>query len=151
MKNDHAGTTESLEIRRWVAASPQRVFTAWTNPLELKKWWGPKNVRCISAEIDLRVGGYYRIGNELPDKTVVLIEGVFEKIEEPGLLVYTWRVDSRPGASERVTVQLLSQGDGTEVIVRHERIQTTTLRDRHMQGWMGCLDGLIEYLASDRQ
>ena len=36
--------------------------------------------------------------------------------------------------------------DGTEVIVRHEHITTNALRDQHMQGWQGCLDGLVGYL-----
>jgi uncharacterized protein YndB with AHSA1/START domain len=147
---DSAAALASLEIRKLVPASPERVFAAWTNPLELRKWWGPKGVRCICAEIDLRVGGHYRIGNELPDNTVVWIEGVFEEIEEPSLLVYTWRVDVRSATTERVTVRLLSHDQGTEVIVRHDRIETTILRDQHVQGWMGCLDGLVEYLASGR-
>ena len=125
------------------------MFAAWTDPIELRKWWGPKDVRCISAEIDLRVGGHYRIGNELPDKTVIWIEGVFEEIEKPNLLVYTWHVDTRPQSPERVTVRLLSRDQGTEVIVRHERILTTRLRHQHRQGWIGCLDGLVEYLSGD--
>ncbi|MEO8344098.1 MAG: SRPBCC domain-containing protein [Betaproteobacteria bacterium] len=138
----------ALEKRRLISASPKRVFTAWTNPAELKKWWGPENVRCISAEIDLRVGGRYRIANEMPDKTVLWIEGVFEQIEEPSLLVFTWRLDTRSAQIERVTVRLLSQDQGTEVIVRHERISTSALRDQHLHGWLGCLDGLAEYLST---
>ena len=92
-QNDSSGSV-SLETRRFILASPEQVFTAWTTPSELKKWWGPKNVRCIAAEVDLHVGGSYRIANQLPDKTILWIEGVFEQIEEPNLLVYTWRIDA---------------------------------------------------------
>ena len=137
----------SLESRRFIPASPDRVFAAWTDPLELEKWWGPADVRCISAEIDLRIGGHYRIGNELPDKTVVWIEGVFERIERPRLLVYTWQTDPESTARELVTVRMNPQGHGTEVIVRHERIASSALRDQHTQGWEGCLDGLVVFLT----
>lgn len=137
----------SLETRRFVPASPERVFAAWTDPAELEKWWGPANVRCISAEIDLRVGGRYRIGNELPDRTIVWIDGVFERIERPTLLVYTWRTAADSPSTEVVTVRMHSQDSGTEVIVTHERIETPALRDQHVHGWEGCLDGLAGYLA----
>lgn len=136
-----------LETRRVVAAPPERVLAAWTTPDEMRKWWGPANVKCIAAEIDLRVGGSYRIGNELPDRTVLWIEGEFERIEAPRLLVYTWRVGDKSAADERVTVRFEPHGDGTEVIVKHERIASAELRDQHLNGWNGCLDGLEEYLA----
>lgn len=128
-------------------ASPDRVFAAWTDPLELEKWWGPSGVQCISAQIDLRIGGHYRIGNELPDKTVIWIEGVFERIERPRLLVYTWQTDAESTACEMVTVRMNPQGHGTEVIVRHERIANAALREQHTQGWEGCFDGLVEFLT----
>ena len=72
-----------LTLRRWVAARPERVWRAWTDVHELQQWWGPENVRCIGAEIDLRVGGRYRIGNELPNGDVIWIDGIFEIIEPP--------------------------------------------------------------------
>jgi uncharacterized protein YndB with AHSA1/START domain len=138
----------SLDSRRFIPASPERVFTAWTDPVELEKWWGPANVRCISAEIDLRVGGRYRIGNELPDKSIVWIEGEFKRIERPTLLVYTWCTEPGSAARELVTVRMTAQGRGTEVIVTHERIESQALRDRHGEGWNGCLEGLSTYLAA---
>lgn len=137
----------SLEMRRFVPASPERVFDAWTRADELEKWWGPANVRCISAEIDLRVGGQYRIANELPNKAVVWIEGVYERIERPNLLAFTWRVGGESSPTEIVTVRLTALDRGTQVVVMHERIETSELRDRHLHGWEGCLQGLVRYLT----
>lgn len=136
----------SLERRRCLPASPERIFRAWTDPAELVQWWGPAGVRCIAAELDLRVGGRYRIGNELPDKSIVWIEGEFERIERPSLLVYTWRTDPQSKARERVTVRMNAQGQGTEVVVTHERIASPSRRDQHAMGWTGCLDGLSAFL-----
>lgn len=148
MTIEQAGAVpESLKIQRIIPASPDRVFRAWTDPVELKKWWGPRDVRCLSAEVDLRVGGQYRIANELPDGSVLWIAGEFEAIEKPRLLVYTWTVGSEYPASERVSVRFEQHELGTELHLKHELIPTTTLRDRHRDGWFGCLDGLVEFLG----
>jgi uncharacterized protein YndB with AHSA1/START domain len=135
-----------LEVRRFIPASPEQVFDAWTTPSELKQWWGPKDVHCVAAEIDLRVGGSYRIANELPDKSIIWIDGEFEQIERPVLLIYSWRTDPKLPASEKVTVRFSRAPHGTEVAVTHERVATPALRDQHEQGWVGCLDGLSKYL-----
>jgi uncharacterized protein YndB with AHSA1/START domain len=137
-----------LEVRRLIAASHAQVLWAWTTPGELKKWWGPENVRCVDAEVDLRVGGKYRIANEFPDKSVLWIEGEFETVDKPSLLVYTWRIASAGAPTERVTVRFEGRDAGTEVMVRHERIATAQLRGQHEAGWVGCLEGLAEYWQS---
>ena len=36
--------------------------------------------------------------------------------------------------------------EGTLVSVTHERIADPAVRDRHEQGWRGCLDGLARLL-----
>ena len=42
-----------LSTRRWIAAPPDRVFAAWTEPEHLRRWWGPGEVTCPAAEVDL--------------------------------------------------------------------------------------------------
>jgi uncharacterized protein YndB with AHSA1/START domain len=137
----------TLIVRRTIRASAARLFSAWTQPAQLKLWWGPESVQCIDAEIDLRVGGRYRIGNRFPDGQVLWIAGEFLAIEAPHLLVYTWGLEPLMGEQERVTVRFDPQGEATEVIVTHEAIASAPLRDRHRQGWLGCLDGLADHLA----
>jgi uncharacterized protein YndB with AHSA1/START domain len=141
--------TVVLIVRKSIRASPERVFDAWTQPEHLKLWWGPKSVECIDAEVDLRVGGRYRIANQFPDGKILWISGEFETIERPHRLVYTWRVGSE-AAAERVTVTFEERAKKTEVIVMHERIPTQAMRDMHEQGWVGCLDGLVDYLEGTR-
>ena len=139
-------TDISLVVRRVIAAPPARLFDAWTTPAALRQWFGPKGVRCIEAEVDLRVGGAYRLCNELPDGRVVWITGTFEAIERPARLVYSWRVGDEPAS--RVTVSFEPRDAGTEVVVLHERIHSTVARDGHEVGWVGCLDGLVEWAAA---
>jgi uncharacterized protein YndB with AHSA1/START domain len=146
MDNAAQGTgTVTLVVRRTIRASAERLFTAWTDPSQLKNWWGPAGVSCIGAEVDLSVGGSYRIGNQLPDGNIIWIRGEFESIERPRRLVFTWQIEGVKSAPERVTVQFESAGDLTEVIVTHERIASQELRERHEHGWTGCLEGLRRY------
>ena len=135
-------TAPLLTVRRWIRAPAQRLFDAWTDPLQLMRWWGPRGVVCDNAEVDLRIGGRYRIANRFADGHVVWIAGVFEVIEPPHRLVYSWFVDDQQGVGERVTVRFEPHDAGTEVIVEHERIGDAQARRSHEVGWIGCLDGL---------
>jgi uncharacterized protein YndB with AHSA1/START domain len=138
----------TLVVRKTIRASVERLYTAWTDPAQLKLWWGPRGVQCTAAEIDLRIGGRYRIANQFPDGKILWITGEFESIEPPRKLVYTWRLEAQADSFERVIVQFEPRGDETEVIVTHELIPNETVRDMHQQGWIGCLDGLASYLEA---
>jgi uncharacterized protein YndB with AHSA1/START domain len=145
---DRGSSGVTLVVRRTIRASAARLFAAWTESSQLLQWWGPEAVECIGAEVDLRVGGRYRIGNRLPEGKVLWIAGEFEVIEAPHKLVYTWHLEPLSGTPERVTVRFAPRGDATEVIVIHEGIASAPLRDRHQQGWQGCIDGLVTYLQA---
>ena len=140
--------THSLTVRRVVAATPDRVFEAWTDPEQLSSWWGPSHVTCTHAEVDARAGGAYRLHNQLPDGSLIVIRGEFLRCEPPHHLEYTWWVS--PGSqteAERVTVQFNSHPVGTEVVVHHEQIADPAVARSHEQGWLGCFDGLAEFVA----
>ena len=141
----------TLVTRKTIRATAQRLFQAWTQPMHLRKWWGPEGIKCIDAAVDLRVGGSYRIGNRLPDGKSLWITGEFELIEEPHTLIYTWHVEGRddPLGFERVTVTFEQRANSTEVIVVHERITDRRTRDQHEEGWEGCLNGLERYCSEE--
>lgn len=146
-----AGAGLTLVVRRVINASPERLFDAWTQPARLLRWWGPQNVVCTAADVDLKVGGRYRIANQFPDGSLVLISGRFERIERPTLLVYSWCLGAEETGAEqtsleRVTVEFRACEASTEVIVTHERIPDAANRSGHEQGWVGCLQGLEIYL-----
>ncbi len=135
----------TLVVRRTIRASAERLFDAWTRPEQLVQWWGPKGAHCPHAEVDLRVGGRYRIGNQFGDGQVIWISGQFEAIERPVKLVYSWIIE--PAAAERVSVSFEEEGGVTEVVLVHERIADAASRDKHAAGWDGCLDGLVQLVA----
>ncbi len=137
---------ETLVVRKTIQATPERLFRAWTEPEQLRRWWGPEGAICVDPEVDLQVGGHYRIGNQFPDGKILWIIGEFEVIEPLRRLTYTWLLEGISEAPERVTVHFEARGDATEVIITHERIQSKTLRDQHDSGWRACLNGLTKYL-----
>ena len=143
MSQDDARIT--LVTRRTIRASAARLFDAWTQPEQLRAWWGPRPVTCSGAEIDLRVGGRYRIANALPDGTTLVIEGVFQIVEVPHKLVYTWHMGDEEAS--RVTVRFEPRGEATEVIVVHEQIPNERVRASHEEGWNGCFDSLERYFV----
>jgi uncharacterized protein YndB with AHSA1/START domain len=144
-----AGEAAILVVRRTIRAPRERVFAAWTEARHLIAWWGPNTgVTCPSAEIDLRVGGRYRIANRFPDGRLLWIVGEFEVVEPPSRLVFSWQVGTQPARAERVRVEFEAHGAATEVLVTHERIADATTRAGHEQGWVGCLDGLARYSES---
>ena len=132
----------ALVVRRTIRARPEALFAAWTDPQQLMRWWGPEGVTCTAAEIDLRVGGCYRIANRMPDGSTLWIAGEFEVIEAPSRLIYSWRLEIPGASTERVSVSFVPRGTGTEVIVTHERIASAAARTQHENGWIGCLAGL---------
>ena len=136
-----------LVVRRTIRASAERMFAAWTQPEHLCAWWGPRPVTCSGAEVDLSVGGRYRIVNALPDGSSVTIEGEFREVEPPVKLVYTWSMGQGVEELSLVTVRFEQRGDATEVTVVHDQIPSESVRDSHQAGWKGCLDGLGLYLG----
>jgi uncharacterized protein YndB with AHSA1/START domain len=137
----------TLVVRRVIDANAEFLFGAWTQPELLVRWWGPKGITCPEAHIELRPGGRLRIANRFPDGRVAWIHGVFEHVEPPRRLVYTWQLGDAPASTERVTVRFEPRGSACEVIVTHERIPDAPTRDQHALGWEGCLDGLKRVAA----
>lgn len=136
---------DRLVIRRKIRATPDTLFAAWTRPEQVRQWWGPADVTCPAAEIDLTVGGRFRIANRFADGSELWITGRYQRIEPPNLLVFTWRIDGQGARGERVTVRFAPAGGGTDVTVTHERIPDRATRDSHVAGWEGCLDGLAAF------
>ena len=138
----------TLEVRRTIRAPRQRVFEAWTRPEEVKRWSAPGPIEVAVAEIDLRVGGAYRIHMRAPDGAMHRAFGVYREIDPPRRLVYTWSWEEKPEVTDTViTVEFHDLGDATEVVLRHDGLTTAKERQDHEHGWTGCLDKLASVVG----
>jgi len=139
----------SLTIRRTFPVRRERVFRAWTDPAELRAWSCPVGFTVSSAEVDLRVGGSYRVAMHPPDAGEPSVAyGVYREISPPERLVYTWQWEGGELDETLVTVEFHDLGGETEVVLVHELFPATDVRDLHSEGWAGCLENLARYLAA---
>lgn len=145
-------TDNSMTIRRTINASRQRVFSAWTQPEHLKNWWRANPAWSTEiAEIDLKVGGKYRLGMRDPEQEGPFVcYGEFVEITPPEKLVYTWSWEAGMDVGETlVTVEFHEKGDVTEILLTHERFPDQEAAAKHNEGWEACINNLDVLFASE--
>ncbi|MGO9607663.1 MAG: SRPBCC domain-containing protein [Candidatus Binataceae bacterium] len=138
-------------ITRVFDAPRSLVFKAWTQPDHLKRWWGPRGHTTVSARMDLRAGGPWRIGMRAPDGTYEWQQGVFREIVEQERLVFTYAFEDaagKPGHETIVTVTFADEGGKTRLTVHQAVFETVAVHNDHVRGWGEALDRLAEYTAS---
>ncbi|MBT5412976.1 MAG: SRPBCC domain-containing protein [Rhodospirillaceae bacterium] len=138
----------SLTIERRIAAKPEAVFRAWTEPKEIMRWFGPEGTEPIVAETDPRIGGRYRIVFRGPDGEEHDVSGIYREFSPPDRLVFTWAWRTTPERESLVTVALAPDGEGTKLTLTHERFADEEARDHHRVGWESSLDILARTYAS---
>jgi uncharacterized protein YndB with AHSA1/START domain len=138
----------SLVISRNYPASVERVFKAWTDANQLGQWFAPTDDYTTKADVDLRVGHEYRIAITHKGGNVHTILGTYRLIQPPSKLVYTWRWEGGPMADTLVTVDFAPEGEATKVTITHEKFTNTEDRDKHNEGWNGCLNRLQRTLTA---
>lgn len=145
----------ALTVRRTIPASREEVFRAWTDPAMFTEWFGPPGHGISSAEMDVRVGGRYRLGmRALPDGETSYVGGEYRELSSPSRLVFTWSWEEASKSEARdtvVTVDLREAGAGTEVVITHELLPNATEYASHEQGWIGVLAELEQHLTEERK
>ena len=149
-------TETSLRVERTFDASPEEVFDAWTNPEVLRRWWRPNPAWTTPvAEVDLRVGGRYRISMEDPENGAKhTAGGEYSEVSRPERLVYSWQweeEDGRLGHASTVAVDFRADGDGerTTVVLEHSGLISAESRDSHTYGWAGILEMLEAHVLEN--
>jgi uncharacterized protein YndB with AHSA1/START domain len=135
-----------IQLQRRFRASPERVFRAWTQPAALREWWCPPGWLAREIEIDLRVGGAYRIAmfRAGSSGTGVAVAAQFLEVSPPERLVYTWRWEAAFAAMPETLVILELRGseDETLLTLRHENFCDPGVGQQHRSGWIAACDRL---------
>ena len=144
MATTERSAAPALEIRRTFASPPQRVNEAWTDPKALTRWFGPSDdFTVVVHELDLRVGGTYRIELRDPSGAAHTATGTYRELRAPHRLAFTWRWAERPEMKDTlVTIDLTARDGGTELRLAHTQFESDEDRGNHEKGWQGCLDRL---------
>ncbi|MGN6377367.1 MAG: SRPBCC domain-containing protein [Gaiellales bacterium] len=136
---------DRIERTMTLARPPSAVWSALTTAEGLSAWFGAR------ATIDLRPGG----AASMTFAGGMTVEMRVERVEEPSVFAYTWRLPNLPEDDPRrtyVEFTLEPAGDGTLLRVTETGfaqlpvdIRSETY-DSHSDGWSRELSELVEYL-----
>ena len=132
-------TTEAnqLSIKQTFSATASRLFACFTQPQLLNQWHAPGESMTTKSEVNLTVGGDYRIAMTDPEGKTHTAVGVFKEIDEPSKLVYSWRWEGSEDPETTVTVEFHQIDHQTEVTLTHENLPSSEATNHHSQGWSG--------------
>jgi uncharacterized protein YndB with AHSA1/START domain len=146
-----AETLPVLTVSRSYAATPERVWRAWTDAQALAQWFRPDASFSVPiAEAEVRVGGRFRILMVAADGAEFEVSGVYREVVRERRLVMTWNWKQQPGHESLLTVELRPEGEGTRLDLRHEGFLDFENRPTHEQGWNGALDKLATLLKESQ-
>ncbi len=152
MVTQDSSAVDVLVLRRTYSTSRDVLFDVWTQPEHLKKWMGPSyDYEVPVAEVDLKVGGQYKMAFVHKEGKEAVVAGTFQEIIKPEKLVYTWtwqEPNENAGIETLVTVEFIEKDKGTELVLTHQRFGSEEMRLDHSKGWMGCFDKLEDYLKN---
>jgi len=130
---------DSIQVELHIAAPPERVFQALTDPRQLLQWWGQKGMyRGTNWTTDVRVGGQWRSeGVNDTDGKPFHVGGEYLEIDPPHLLVYTWIASWTGPLKTVVRWELTPDSSGTHVRLCHSGFaQAPAAAQTHYQGWL---------------
>jgi uncharacterized protein YndB with AHSA1/START domain len=76
-----SATTHEMTITRLFEAPVARVWQAWRDPEDVKRWWGPQGFTATVAKMDFRVGGTSLVGMRSPEGQDLYNTWTYRKIE----------------------------------------------------------------------
>jgi uncharacterized protein YndB with AHSA1/START domain len=149
---------EAVLVRR-IAARPAIVFDALVTEDGIASWWGPHDEPAISARVDPRVNGTFRVRFRTADGRVHECTGQFLEIIKPTRVVLSWRwaEGGEPDEAEadnisRVEFRLRPIDTGTELTLIHSALTTEISATSHEGGWGGALEKLLrQYPDKNKQ
>jgi len=140
-----------LTVSRMIDAPRALVFTAWTDPQQIARWWGPKGFNTIDYEMDVSPGGAYRLRMRSPEGVDQIKRGIYREIVAPERIVFTfaWEApDGSLGTELLVTVTLETLGTKTKLTLQQSGFDAVETRDSHVIGWTSCLERFEEYMTT---
>ena len=156
VKKQASALQNDIVINRVFDLPISKIWRAWTEAEEFKKWWGPKDFTCPSSKMEAKVGGKYLNCMRGPDGKEYWSTGVVKELIPERKLVVTDNFSDEKGnikpasdygmpgnwPKELLITVYFEEADGaTKLKLRHQGIPDE-MRDECMQGWNESLDKL---------
>ena len=136
----------TLKMSRIIPASRKEVFEAWTTAESLKQWICPEDSSVSFIELDVRVGGTFRIEMQHADEGEMVLTGTYREIRPPEKLVFTWVSKHTHFRDSLVTLDFIARGEATELILLQTQLPDDEAVERHTAGWRQLMDHLAMVL-----
>ena len=136
-----------IRVERLFDADIKLLWKAWTDPQLIKLWFGSDpNGTVEKVEIDLRIGGSYRITFKDSDQSEHSCKGKFLSIQEYTMLKYSWEWESEPGHIAELTVNFQAVGNKTKIVLEHKNLNPAS-HHAYAKGWNGGFDKIERMLV----
>jgi uncharacterized protein YndB with AHSA1/START domain len=146
-----------LVITRVLDAPRDLVFRAWTDPIHMARWWGPKHFTNRVEQMDVRPGGAWRIVMCAPDGAEHPAQGVYREIVPPGRLVFTNDAVDKDGnviIGGFTTVTFDDQDGKTKLTLETRGLAMVAYAAQYLKGmemgWTQSLERLAESLGKEQ-
>ncbi len=140
--SDSVTNTLSFQLQHTFAAPQKRVFQAWTEPDVFQRWFRPSGGQTVSAEMDVRVGGTFRLSMQPAQGETFFITGKYLEVAPHERLVMTWVAPPSGDVETVVSLDFRDQDEVTEVLLTHEGIPSKESMLGFMNGWRPAFDEL---------
>ena len=104
-----------ITLTRLIAAPPAKVWTCWTDPAILPRWFGPEGYTCQTKEIDLRQGGLWRFDMIGPEGKVWKNRHRYTRMEPVHLIEFLLDDDTDDESPMEVVVMLTPESGGVRI------------------------------------
>jgi uncharacterized protein YndB with AHSA1/START domain len=107
-----------LVVTRTINGPARIVYEAWTTPELFQRWWVPRSfpVSLVACELDVRVGGGYRLVFGYEGATSEFF-GRYLEVTPNARLVWT---NDESGADAPITTVTFEESDGATVVRVHD-------------------------------
>jgi uncharacterized protein YndB with AHSA1/START domain len=154
---------DTVHAEIFIAAPPERVFQALTDPAQMPQWWGQQGLyRITEWKGDLRPGGKWSSVGVSADGTAFRVEGEYLEVDPPRRLVQTWTASYMGTLKTTVYWELEPQtvhglhpsgprkaGTGTLVKLRHEGFASAPEAGAsHADGWKHVFGWMQAYIEN---
>jgi uncharacterized protein YndB with AHSA1/START domain len=137
-------STNKVQLHRVIAAPPQKVFRAFTEPDAMASWLPPYGFVAKVHSMDVRVGGSYKMSFiNFTTGNGHSFGGNYLEIKPNELIKYTDKFDDPNLPGEMITtIQLKAVSCGTELIATQEGIPSVIPTEMCYLGWQESLEKL---------
>ena len=146
-----------IVIERLVDAPPELVFRCWTDPVHMARWWAPRGFTNPVCQLDVRIGGAWRIVMRAPYGTEYPCQGVYQEIAPPERLVFTNIATDAAGEAvlDGLTDVTFAAAEGkTKITVRTGAVALVSYAAAYLEGmeigWTQSLERLDALVAALR-